>query len=108
MSTATAAHPIRARIRATTPHRHLLAPRLVTGGALLVTGPRVRVAAGFGVCMMLGALYAHAVIDVWPNAPGMQEPPLVLPIVVLMSSAYALWRGAGRWSLDRRRAVWLS
>lgn len=135
------------RLRATTDHRHVLAPRIVAGVPLLVTslshafvpeaalqplveaagfpfaavvspiavvvkvvaavllllGLWARVGGMFGVLMMLGALYAHMVIDVWPNAPEMQEPPLVLPIAVLLGSAYVLWRGAGRWSLDHRR-----
>jgi hypothetical protein len=28
------------------------------------------------------------------------EPPVALPIAVLLASAYTLWRGAGRWSMD--------
>ena len=75
----------------------------IVAGILLLVGLWARVGGLFGGLMMLGALYAHLVIDVWPNAPEMQEPPLVLPIAVLVSSAYVLWRGAGRWSLDHRR-----
>jgi len=50
---------------------------------------------------MLGAIYAHLVIDVWPNGPE-NEPPLALPIAVLLGAAYVAWRGPGRWSFDRR------
>ncbi len=77
----------------------------ITAGVLLLLGLWARIGGLFGVPMMLGALYAHMVIDVWPNAPEVQEPPLVMPISVLLGSAYVLWRGAGRWSLDRRQAA---
>lgn len=60
---------------------------------------------------MLGAIYAHLVIDVWPNGPE-NEPPLALLVAVIAGALYVLWRGAGRWRLDhrlvaqrRRRAV---
>ena len=76
----------------------------IVAGILLLLGQWARIGGFLGVAMMLGALYAHLVIDVWPNAPEMEEPPLVLPIAVLLSAAYVLWRGAGRWSLDRRHA----
>ena len=49
------------------------------------------------------AVYAHIVIDAWPNAEG--EPPLALPLVVAACAAYVLWRGAGRWSVDARRGT---
>jgi putative oxidoreductase len=74
----------------------------IAAGVLLLLGLWARVGAAVGVFMMIGALYAHMVIDVWPNAPEVSEPPLVLPISVLVASAYVLWRGAGRWSFDRR------
>jgi uncharacterized membrane protein YphA (DoxX/SURF4 family) len=51
---------------------------------------------------VLGALYAHVVIDVWPNGPD-NEPPMALPLAVMACAAYVLWRGAGRWSLDHRK-----
>jgi putative oxidoreductase len=74
----------------------------IVAGVLLLLGAWARVAAAVAVPLMLGAVYSHLVIEVWPNAPEMQEPPMVAPIAVLTSSAYVLWRGAGRWSLDRQ------
>lgn len=73
----------------------------IVAGVLLLLGAWARIAGAVAVPIMLGALYAHMVIDVWPNGPEM-EPPLVAPIAVLLGSAYVVWRGAGRWSLDRR------
>lgn len=76
----------------------------IVAGVLLLLGAWARIAGAVAVPIMLGALYAHMVIDVWPNGPEM-EPPLVAPISVLLGSAYVVWRGAGRWSLDRRSAT---
>lgn len=73
----------------------------IVAGVLLLLGAWARVAGAAAVPIMLAALYAHRVIDVWPNGPEM-EPPLVAPISVLLGGAYVAWRGAGRWSLDRR------
>lgn len=75
----------------------------VVAGVLLLLGIWARVGAALAIPTMLGAVYAHLVIDVWPNGPA-NEPPLALPLVVLAAAAYILVRGAGRWSLDRRAA----
>jgi putative oxidoreductase len=135
---------LRDRIRATSPHRHLLVPRLLAGvpllgigiahvvvpeapmrplvdaagfplpavlsplgvtilivaGASLLLGLWARVGALLAVPVMVGAVYAHLVIDVWPNGAE-NEPPLGLPITVMLAALYLAWRGAGRWSLDR-------
>lgn len=134
------------RIRATSPYRHVVLPRIVAAvpllgiglahvvvpeapmrtlveaagfpfaavlsplavaieivaGLSLLVGLWARVGAFLAIPTMLGAIYAHVVIDVWPNGPA-NEPPLMLPIAVMVCAAYVLWRGAGRWSLDRRR-----
>lgn len=74
----------------------------IAAGTSLLLGLWARIGAFLGTGMMLGALYAHMVIDVWPNAPEVPEPPLIAPISVLVAAAYVLWRGAGRYSLDRR------
>jgi len=79
-----------------------VAVKIVAGIALLL-GLCARVAGFFAVPIMPAAIYAHLVIDVWPN-PEMDEPPMLLPIAVLVSAAYVLWRGAGRWSIDGRRS----
>jgi len=139
--------PASARIRATSPHRHLLLVRIVAGapllglglahalvpeapmgplveaagipfaglvapvgvaleivtGLLLLLGLWARIGGLLAIPVMLGAIYAHLVIDVWPNGPE-NEPPLALPIAVLLGAAYVAWRGPGRWSFDRRYA----
>lgn len=74
----------------------------ITAGVSLLLGLWARIAGLVAVPMMLAAIYAHIVIDVWPSAPEVSEPPIALPAAVLASAAYVLWRGAGRWSLDRR------
>jgi putative oxidoreductase len=73
----------------------------VVGGALLLLGWHARIGGALGIPTMIGAIWAHLVIDVWPNGAE-NEPPLVLPIAVLLAAAYVVWRGAGRWSLDHR------
>lgn len=73
----------------------------IVAGALLLVGLLARLAGLAAIPIMLGAIYTHLVIDVWPNT-GAQEPPLLLPIAVLLASAYVVVRGGGRWSLDRR------
>jgi putative oxidoreductase len=77
----------------------------IAAGISLLLGLWARLAGLVAVPIMLGAIYAHLVIDVWPNAPEMQEPPMIAPIAVLISAGYVLWRGAGRWSLDRRHST---
>lgn len=74
----------------------------IVAGALLLLGLWARVAALVAVPTMLGAVYAHLAIGVWPNGAE-NEPPMGLPIAVMLCAAYVLWRGAGRWSLDHRR-----
>jgi uncharacterized membrane protein YphA (DoxX/SURF4 family) len=73
----------------------------IAAGLGLLLGLWARVAALLAIPVMLGAVYAHLVIDVWTNGAA-NEPPLALPIAVLVAAAYILWRGPGRWSLDRR------
>ena len=74
----------------------------IVAGALLLLGLWARVAALVAIPTMLGAVYAHLAIGVWPNGPE-NEPPMGLPIAVMLCAAYVVWRGAGRWSLDHRR-----
>lgn len=69
----------------------------VLAGLLLLSGAFARVGGILGVGAMLVALYAHLVIDQWPNP---DEPPIVLPVLVLIGSALVLWRGSGAWGLD--------
>lgn len=76
----------------------------IIAGLALLLGFWARIAGLLAVPVMLGAVYAHLVIDVWPNGSE-NEPPLALPIAVLLGAAYVVWRGAGRWSLDRRHVT---
>jgi putative oxidoreductase len=83
----------------------LLAPLAVAAelvaGTLLVLGLWARIGAALAIPTMLGAVYTHLVVDVWPNVDA-QEPPIALPVLVLLIASYVLQRGAGRWSLDAR------
>jgi putative oxidoreductase len=74
---------------------------LIVAGVSLLVGLWARLGAMLAIPVMVGAVYAHLVIDVWPNGAE-NEPPLALPVTVMLAAAYVAWRGAGRWSLDRR------
>lgn len=74
----------------------------IVAGLSLLLGLWARIAGFLAVPTMLVAVYAHSVIDVWPNGAE-NEPPLALPLAVMACAAYVVWRGAGRLSLDGRR-----
>lgn len=74
---------------------------LIVTGISLLFGLWARVGAVLAIPVMIGAVYAHLVIDVWPNGAE-NEPPLGLPVAVMLAAAYVAWQGAGRWSLDHR------
>lgn len=76
----------------------------IVAGLSLLLGWWARVGGLLAIPTMLGAAYAHLVIDVWPNGPE-NEPPLALPVAVMVCAGYVLWRGPGRWSLDRRHST---
>lgn len=71
----------------------LLAGVMILGGAL------ARVGAAIAIGSMSVALYTHAVSD-WAD-----EPPIVLPIAVLLASAWVLWKGGGAWSIDAHTGI---
>lgn len=71
----------------------------IVAGLLILAGFYARVGAALAVPVMAVAVYAHIVIDVWPNGAG-NEPPILLPVAVIACATYILWRGAGRWSVD--------
>ncbi len=72
-----------------------LAPLMeILAGALLLSGAAARVGAVIATLSMAVALYAHAVAD-WQD-----EPPVVLPLAVILAALYVLARGAGAWSID--------
>lgn len=65
-------------------------------GLLLVSGAFVRVGALIGLGSMSVAIYTHLVSD-WAD-----EPPIILPIAILIACAWLLVKGAGAWSIDAR------
>lgn len=65
-------------------------------GALLISGYFARLGAALAIPAMGIAVYTHLVHN-WPD-----EPPIALPITLIVLSLYVLWRGAGAWSLDLR------
>lgn len=69
----------------------------LVAGLLLLSGAFARVGALIGIGSMGVAIYTHLVSD-WPD-----EPPIVLPIVVLLASVWVLIKGAGAWSVDAKR-----
>jgi putative oxidoreductase len=71
----------------------------IAAGVSLLLGYWTRAGALLAIVTMAAAFYSHLAIDVWPNP---QEPPLLLPLVILASAVFLLWRGGGRWSLDAR------
>ncbi|MGH3507677.1 MAG: DoxX family protein [Nocardioidaceae bacterium] len=73
----------------------------VVAGLSLLLGLWARIGALLAIPTMLGAIYAHLVIGVWPNGPE-NEPPLGLPVAVAVCAGLVLWKGAGRWSADHR------
>ena len=72
----------------------------LVAGTLLLLGLWTRLGAALVLPTMAVAVYAHLAIDVWPN-DATSEPPILLPLAVMVCAAYVLWRGAGRWSIDR-------
>jgi len=84
----------------------------VLAGLLILSGAFTRVGGVIAIATMLGALYTHAQIgtDEWPTpqpdgsiAPG-PEPMflMVLAVVIILASAFLLWKGAGAWSIDQK------
>ncbi|MEX2446088.1 MAG: DoxX family protein [Dehalococcoidia bacterium] len=71
----------------------------VLAGASLLLGAWARIGAVLAIAVMAVAAYTHVAIETWPNP---NEPPLLLPVVIILAAAYVLVRGAGRWSLDAR------
>ena len=79
---------------------YILAPAvMVVSGMSLGFGYFARVGAVVATITMLVATYSKIVIEEWP---GPMEPPLALPIMVLLACPAVLVFGAGAWSADRR------
>ena len=72
-------------------------------GALLLVGAYARLAGIVVVGIMIVATYVHLVVDD-PSLFPLQPSEPIIPIVVVVLTAYLLWRGAGAWSSDLRAA----
>jgi uncharacterized membrane protein YphA (DoxX/SURF4 family) len=68
----------------------------IVAGLLILSGAFARIGAVLACGTMAVAIYSHMVAD-WPD-----EPPIILPIAVLLAALYVLWRGGGAWSVDAR------
>ncbi len=72
---------------------------MVIAGLLMGLGFYARLGAVLGSVAMLVATYSKLVIEEWP---GPMEPPLALPLGVLLCCLVILVRGAGLPSFDAR------
>ncbi len=70
-------------------------------GALLLVGAYARLAGIDVIGIMIVATYVHLVVDA-PSLFPLQPSEPVIPIAVVVLTAYILWRGAGAWSKDLR------
>ena len=70
-------------------------------GVALTVGLYARLASVIVMGIMVVATYVHLVIDD-PTLFPLQPSEPVIPIIVLLMSAYIVWRGAGAWSADLR------
>ena len=69
-------------------------------GLVLVVGLLAR-PAGVVMAIMAVATYVHVIVDDSALFPLQPSQPVV-PVLVIVLSAYVIWRGAGAWSLDLR------
>ena len=68
-------------------------------GVVLLVGVFARLAGVVVLGIMVVATYVHVIVDdpaLFPLQPS--EP--IIPIVVMIMTAYVVWRGAGSWSRD--------
>ena len=73
----------------------------VAVGVALTVGIHARLASVIVMGIMVPAIYVHLVVDD-PTLFPLQPSEPVVPIMVLLMSAYLVWRGAGAWSADLR------
>ena len=71
-------------------------------GVLLGVGLCARLATVVVMGIMVVATYVHLVVDD-PSLFPLQPMEPIIPMVVLVMSAYILWRGGGAWSMDARK-----
>ncbi len=70
-------------------------------GVALTVGLYARLASVIVMGIMVVATYVHLVVDD-PTLFPLQPSEPVIPLIVLLMSAYIVWRGAGAWSADLR------
>ena len=70
-------------------------------GVALTVGTYARVASVIVMGIMVAATYVHVVVDD-PTLFPLQPSEPIIPLIVLLMSAYIVWRGAGAWSVDLR------
>ena len=68
-------------------------------GVVLAIGILVRPAATAVIGIMVVATYVHVVVDD-PSLFPLQPSEPIIPVMVMLGSAYLLWRGGGSWSRD--------
>ena len=68
-------------------------------GAVLAIGVLVRPAALAVIGIMVVATYVHVVVHD-PSLFPLQPSEPIIPVMVMLGSAYLLWRGGGSWSRD--------
>ncbi len=73
-------------------------------GVALTVGLHARLASVIVMGIMVVATYVHVVVDD-PTLFPLQPSEPVIPLIVLLMSAYIVWRGAGAWSADLRAMV---
>ncbi len=70
-------------------------------GVDLTVGLYARLASVIVMGIMVAATYVHLVVDD-PTLFPLQPSEPIIPLIVLLMSAYIVWRGAGAWSVDLR------
>ena len=70
-------------------------------GVALTVGTHARLASVIVMGIMVAATYVHVVVDD-PTLCPLQPSEPIIPLIVLVMSAYIVWRGAGTWSADLR------
>ena len=68
-------------------------------GVVLAIGIFVRPAASAVIGIMVVATYVHVVVDD-PSLFPLQPSEPIIPVMVMLGSAFLLWRGGGSWSRD--------
>ncbi len=70
-------------------------------GVALTVGTYARLASVLVMGIMVAATYVHVVVDD-PTLFPLQPSEPIIPLIVLLMSAYIVWRDAGAWSVDLR------